>query len=146
MVKKTYEAHMQGTQLELLAVFSYLLVQVFWLCVQVAGLQLYILCNSHKTNWLNRLFSISLKKKVHVIRIEISSQEFLLGLIHTENRLTAIRGEGFGGLHKKGEGIKNKNPSKTDKNMVITRGKGTRGKVEEDKWRISGDGRRLDLR
>lgn len=56
----------------------------------------------------------------------------MLGLIHTENRLMAIKGEGGWGAVCKGLGIKKK-PSKIDKNVVITRRKGRWGKVEEDK-------------
>lgn len=79
---------MQNTQLGLMAGFFYLLVQFFWLCVCVAGLQLYTSCNQHKTNWLNRLFSISQKKKVHTIRIEISTSGCLLDLLF--ERLTLV--------------------------------------------------------
>ena len=47
-------------------------------------------------------------------------------LIDVENRLTAVRGEGFGGLGEKDDEIKQKIKTKTDldNTMVITRGKG----------------------
>ena len=44
----------------------------------------------------------------------------------TENRLTVVRGEGFGWLGEKGEGIKQKKKKTlmdADNIMVITRGK-----------------------
>ena len=55
------------------------------------------------------------------------------------------------GLSDKGEGHKQKNPKQkttlidTNNSIVITRGKGGVGKVEEDIEGINGDGNRLDL-
>ena len=60
--------------------------------------------------------------------------------------------EYVGKLGEKVEGIKpkktkTKNPNfiDTDSSMVITRGKGVWGEVEEGKGEINDDGRRLDL-
>lgn len=39
----------------------------------------------------------------------------------------------------------NKHNTHTDNSMIITREKRGRGKVEEDKWGINGDGRRHNL-
>ena len=50
-------------------------------------------------------------------------------LTDTENRLTAVRSRGVGGLGEKGEGIKQrKRLTDTDHSMVITKGKGGWGR------------------
>ena len=59
----------------------------------------------------------------------------------TENRLTAVRGDGLGGLGEKSEGIKQRKKERlkdTDNSLVIARGKGVWGReegVKEGKWR-----------
>ena len=79
------------------------------------------------------------------------STHLLMGTWALENRLTAIVGEGRGGLGEKGEGIKQKEKqekvknSKTDNSMVSTRGKGRWGEAEEGKGGANSDGGRLDL-
>ena len=59
----------------------------------------------------------------------------------TENRLTEVRGDGFGGLGEKSEGIKQRKKERlkdTDNSLVIARGKGVWGRekgVKGGKWR-----------
>ena len=69
-------------------------------------------------------------------------------LIETENRLTAVRGEGDGGQGAKGEGIKqkNKNPHRLRQQYGYYRGKSGWREVGEGKGVINGDERRLYLR
>ena len=66
--------------------------------------------------------------------------------IDKENRLRTVSPEEVWGLNEKAKGLsKELKSSDTDNSMMITRGKARSGKVEEGKWEIGGDGRRLDL-
>ena len=55
------------------------------------------------------------------------------------------RGREVGGLGEKDEGIKQKKLIDTDHSMVITKGNGRWGEIEEGTAGINGDGRNLDL-
>ena len=57
----------------------------------------------------------------------------------SENRLTAVRGEGVESLDEKVKGLSKKQKTTlidTDNIMVVTRRKGSLGEVEEGKWEI----------
>lgn len=81
--------------------------------------------------------------------MESSEYNKLNRLRDTEDRQTAVRGEGLEGLEGAGWGrrqIRKRNRRGTDKSMEITRGKGAGvGEAEGGKGAIDGDGRRLAL-
>ena len=65
-----------------------------------------------------------------------------------ENRLTVVRSEWVGGLVEKREAIKQEKKNHflaTNNSMVVIRGKGEQGEVEESEGRIHGDRGRLDF-
>ena len=63
-------------------------------------------------------------------------------LMDTEDRLTAVGGEGARGWAKKVKGLsKEKNLIDTDNSVVITRSMGWAGEVDECEGGMNGDGR-----
>ena len=67
-------------------------------------------------------------------------------LMDTENRLTAVKGEGVGGHGEKGKGIKHTQTThRARQHIVTTREKEGWEEAEHDKAGINSSGRRLDL-